>query len=150
MIPKASEGLGHVSMRIAVDLIPRAADDYAATDMGYIALLLTMVGQDFDRFADVHVCEHEQMTAIFRNASIPITDENLRRRIAAALAMTLPSLKARDLNARADISTRLLIDLHAAVEIAMDHSEPWAGSLNDQIWTFLDGYAERRAYVVPF
>lgn len=150
MIPKAAESLGHLAQRIAVDLIPKAADEYAATDMGFITFLISMAGQDLERFADVHVREEVLMRNIFREAASFIADPDLKERIADALDSQAASLKASDLNARADVTTRLLIDLHAAVETAMDQGEAWARGLNDHIWTFLDGYAERRAYEVPF
>lgn len=150
MIPKAAESLTHLCQRIAMDLIPKAADDYAATDMGFITLMISMTGQDLERFADVHVREEAMMRDICREAGAFVTDEALKRRIASTLEGRSASLKASDLNDRADLTTRLLIDLHAAVEAAMDGGEAWAGPLNDRIWVFLDGYAERRAYEVPF
>lgn len=150
MIPKAAESLGHLAQRIAMDLIPKAPDEYAATDMGFITFLISMAAQDLERFADVHVREDLITAAIFRAVRPHLSDVGLQSRIDEALGSHAASLRASDLNARADLTTRLLIDLHAAVETAMDRDEAWAKTLNDQIWTFLDGYAERRAYDVPF
>jgi len=150
MIPLASQSLGHLATRIATDLIPKAPDDYAATDLTFITFLISMAGQDFDRFADVRVSEEALMRKIFAAAAPHLADADLTRRIDAAATSGAASLKAPDLNARADLTTRLLIDVHAAVETAMDGGEAWAAALNDQIWTFLDDYAARRAYEVPF
>jgi len=150
MIPRGSDSLGHLAMRIAVDLIPKASDAYAATDMGYFTVLLSLVGQDFDRVADIAVVEHEETLSIFDAAAPHLVDADLKRRIAEAKAKRLPSFKTADLNTRGDIETRLLIEVHEAVEAAVDRGEAWAGALDAQIWRFLDGYASRRAYDAPF
>jgi hypothetical protein len=149
MIPKAPESLGHMAMRVATDLIPKAADDYAGADLGLMTVMLSMVGQDFERFAEVHVREHEEMCALFREAA-PHLDADLAGRVAAVLAQPQASLMASALNARADVTTRLLIDLHAFVETKMDAGEAWAKALDSRIWTFLDQHAQRRAYEVSF
>ena len=54
MIPKPSETLAHIGMRIMTDLIPKASDDYAAADLVFLTTMISMVGQDFERFADVN------------------------------------------------------------------------------------------------
>lgn len=149
MIPKASESLSHISTRIAVDLIPKASDAYAGADLAFLTMMISMVGQDFERFADVHVREHAEMCAIFDKAMDHLPAA-LKARAVEARGLKAASLRASDLNARADITTRLLIDIHAFVEQQMDAGQAWANDLNNEIWAFLDSYAKDRAYEVPF
>lgn len=149
MIPKPSETLAHIGMRIMTDLIPKASDDYAAADLVFLTTMISMVGQDFERFADVHVREHRQMCDIFQRAMDHLPDA-LQARTRAVLDLPGASLLASELNARADVATRLLIDMHAWVEQRKDDGAAWAGELDRAIWTFLDDYAENRAYKVAF
>jgi hypothetical protein len=150
MIPKASQAIGHLVTRIALDLIPKAADAYMATDLAYFTALLSMIGQDYDRAADVLVSEHEALRAILGEAAAVIDDAPLKAQIAEALAQPAASLRIPDLNARADVMVKLLIDVHAAVEAAEEAGRDWAGPLNQRIWTFLDRFAANRAYEVAF
>lgn len=144
MIPKASAAINNIVARIATDLAPRAPDAYAASDLGFISVLLMVVGQDFDRAADVLVTEHDEISALLAAARPHLPD--LADQIDAALAHAAPSLRIPDLNARADVTLTALIAVHAAVEI---RTEDWAQALNLRIWRFLDGFAARRAYDVP-
>jgi hypothetical protein len=150
MIPKASQAIGHLITRVAEDLIPKAADAYMATDLAYLTALMSIIGQDYDRAADVLVSEHEIIGALLREAGAVLEDDGLQARIAAALALTSPSLRIPDLNARADVTVGLLIDVHAAVEAAQDAGRPWAGPLNLKIWAFLERFVADRAYEIAF
>ena len=147
MIPKPSESIAHICMRIATDLLPKAADEYAASDLGLLTIMLTMVQQDFERFADVHVREHDEMCAIFRSARDRLPAE-LQARVDAVLGQEGTSLLASALNARADTTTRLLIDIHAWAEDQTGPDTGWAGDLDRDIWRFLDSYARNRTYEV--
>jgi hypothetical protein len=150
MIPKASQAIGHLITRIAQDLIPKAADAYMATDLGYLAALMSIIGQDYDRAADVLVTEHEAICALLLEAAAVLDDGGLKARIAAALDLRSPSLRVPDLNARADVTVKLLIDVHAAVESAGDAGSVWAEPVNLKIWDFLERFAANRAYDVAF
>lgn len=149
MIPKGSQAIGHLVTRIAMDLIPKAADAYMATDLGYFTILMTMVGQDYDRAADVHVTEDAEISAILREAAPHLAEGTLKTRIADTLGEKPASLKMAELNARSDKLLKLLIDVHAAVEDAKAAGAAWAGKLDDTIWRFLDAHVVRHAYEVP-
>jgi hypothetical protein len=150
MIPKASQGIGHLIVRIAQDQIPKACDAYTATDLAYITGLMGMIGQDYDRAADVLISEHEIITTLLSEARGVLDDAALRERIDAALAMKPASLRIPDLNARADVTVRALIDVQAAVEAAEDAGQPWARPFNLKIWDYLERFAANRAYEVAF
>ena len=150
MIPKGAEGVGHLATRIAVDLIPKAADAYMGADLGMIAGLLGMVAEDYDRMADVLVSDQVDMNALFEEALGPLASAPLAPRLTEALATRPTSLRVSDLSAHADHALRLLIDLHAAVEDAEAAGAPWAEAMNRRIWTFLDAYVARRAYHSSF
>jgi hypothetical protein len=150
MIPRASEGIGHIVTRIALDLIPKGLDAYATSDLAFLTALLTMIGQDYDRAADVLESEHPQICALLRRAGDLVADPALESRIAEALAVKAASLRIPDLNARADVQLAVLIDVHAAVEEAKAAGAPWAAALDADIWAFLDTFAANRAYEVAF
>jgi hypothetical protein len=149
MIPKGAAGVGHIASRLVADLMPRASDLYMATDLAYLSLLLAMVAQDYDRSADVFVAEEREIVPILRDAAPHLNDETLRTRIAAAIDHPPKSLRVSDLTARSDTLLRLLIDVHAEVEVAEADGAAWASELNKQIWRFLEAHASRRAYEVP-
>lgn len=150
MIPRGAEGVGHLAARIAVDLIPKAADAYMGADLGMIAGLLGMVAQDYDRMADVLVSDQVDMNALFEEALDPFAGGPLESRLNDALATRPVSLRISALSEHADTALRLLIDLHAAVEDAAAEGAPWAETLDRRIWTFLDAYVARRAYHSDF
>jgi hypothetical protein len=146
MIPRGAEAIQRLARRIGVDLIPKAPDAYTASDLGFITALLGMVAQDFDRAADVLVTQHEALAPILREAAERLGDADLAARIAAALDHPPASLRISDLTARADATLRLLIEAHAAVEVAADAGADWAVALNAQIWRFLEVQTAAEAY----
>lgn len=150
MIPKGSQAIGHLVTRISQDLIPKAADSYTAADLAQLSVLMSIVGQDYDRAADVLVSEHEVICSILRDASAALGEAGLKARITAVLDVKPASLRVPDLNARADVTGKLLIDVHAAVEAAEAKGEPWAPPLNAKIWRYLEYFAANRTYDVAF
>jgi hypothetical protein len=150
MIPKGAEAIGHLVTRVAQDLLPKASDAYAAADLGYLAVLLGMVAQDYDRAAEVLVSEHAKLLPILREAGSRLSDAGLKARIGHALQLEAPSLRVADLAARADVIMKLLIDVHAAVEEAEAAGVDWARALNEDIWRFLEEHVAAHAYDAPF
>jgi hypothetical protein len=150
MIPRGAQGVAHLVTRIAQDLIPKASDAYMATDLGYFTALLGMIGQDYDRAADVLVSEHAALIPILRAAADRLGDADLKARTDAAVAMQPVSLRVSDLAARSDVTMTLLIDVHAAVEAAQARGAHWADALNDEIWRFLETHVAAQAYDVGF
>jgi hypothetical protein len=149
MIPLPSDSINHLCMRIATDLLPKASDEYAASDLGMITVLLSMVSQDFERVADVHVREHAAITEIVAGV-IPHLPADLAERAKKDLATPLKSYCTSDLNARTDIVMRLLIDVHAHIETRMDAGEAWAKTADADIWRFYDQYGLDHAYEAAF
>ena len=150
MIPKGSAGIDHLATRMVTGLFPKAADAYMAADIGMMAGLVRLVAQDFDRAAEVLMSDIEAAAAIFRDAAPHIADQDLSQRLAEAAALRPSSLRIEALNAQADVATRVLIDLHAAVEAAVDAGAGWAPALDRKIWGFLDDYVAKRAYDSAF
>jgi hypothetical protein len=150
MIPGASQGVDNLIARVMIDLIPKATDAYTIADLGMIAGLLKMVGQDFDRAAEVLTSDLEATRAILREAEPHIGDPNMKRRMAEVIASRPESLAIPNLNAHADVAMRVLIDLHAAVEDAVDAGAAWAPALDRRLWAFLDEYVAKRAYDSAF
>lgn len=146
MIPGGSQGIDSLATRIAMDLVPKAADAYTMADLGMLAGLVKMVGQDFDRAAQVLTSDLEATHTIFREAEARVADPDLKRRMAEVVSSRPESLAIPVLNAHADVAMRVLIDLHAMVEDALDAGVDWAGALDRRIWAFLDDYVAKRAY----
>jgi hypothetical protein len=150
MIPGGSAGVDSLAARILIDLIPKAADAYTMADLGMLAGLVRMVGEDFDRAAEVLTSDLEATRAIFREAEPHVDDPNLKRRMADVADSRPASLAIPILNAHADVAMRVLIDLHAAVEGALEAGADWAPGLDRRIWAFLDDYVAKRAYDSAF
>jgi hypothetical protein len=148
MIPRGAQGIGHIATRMAHDLIPKAGDAYSATDLAFLATLIGMVAQDYDRAADVLEAEHEAICTILRKAAQRLDDADLKVRIDEALALAPKSLRVSELTARADATMRVLIDVHATVETAAAAGAEWARRLDDEIWRFLEAHVAARAYDV--
>ena len=148
MIPRGAQGVANLAARIAGDLIPRAADAYTAYDLGLLAALIGMVAQDYDRAAAVLADEQAALTPILGQAADHLGDGALKDRIAAALALPSPGLRVSELTTRSDLTLRLLIDVHAAVETVAIAGEAWARKLDAEIWRFLDAQATAQAYAV--
>jgi hypothetical protein len=115
-----------------------------------LAGLVRMVGQDFDRAAEVLISDLEATRAIFREATLNIHDADLKRRMAEVVASRPESFAIPVLNAHADVAMRALIDLHEAVEEALDAGADWAPAVDRKIWAFLDEYVAKRAYDSAF
>jgi hypothetical protein len=148
MIPKGTAGIENISARILGNLLPKMDDAYTIADLAIMANLVGMVGQDFDRAADVLISDHKDITEILRDALPHIKDKSLRQRMEATLAAEVPSFRVEALNARGDIAMRVLIDVQDAVEQAQGSGAPWAAALDSRIWKFLDAYVARRAYTI--
>ncbi len=146
MIPKGTAGIENISTRILGNLLPKMDDAYTIADLAIIANLVGMVGQDFNRAADVLISDHDDITAILYDALPHINDKGLHQRMEAALDADVSSYRVEALNARGDTVMRVLIDVQNAVEQASDGGAPWAVKLNKKIWGFLDAYVARRTY----
>lgn len=150
MIPNGSEGIGHLAARIFDDLVPKAPDAYAMSDLAMIATLLGMAAEDYDRAADVLLADEAELAELFDAAQPYSLNPVLQARMAAALASPPEGYRVSQLSARADTAMRVLIDLHEAIEIAQDEGSVWAVVLNGRIWRFLERHTERRAYQAAF
>ncbi|MBR0799645.1 hypothetical protein JQ615_30165 [Bradyrhizobium jicamae] len=148
MIPRGAEAIGRLAQRITNDLIPKAPDAYTIADLGLITALLGMIAQDFDRAADLLVSQHEAVCPILREAAARMAGSDLASRIEATLAQAPTSLRISDLSARSDATLRLMIEAHAAVEVAADAGANWAKRLDEAIWRFLEAQTAAEAYQV--
>jgi hypothetical protein len=150
MIPRGAQAIGNLIARIGQDLVPKAPDAYTATDLAYFTALLGMVAQDYDRAADVLTSEHAALAPILREAADRLGDAALAAEVEAALGDQPAGLRVSALSARSDVTMRLLIEVHAAVEAARDGGADWARRLDGEIWRFLETHVAAQAYDVPF
>lgn len=150
MIPGASQAIGRLSTCVAQDLVPKAPEAYMATDLALLSGLLSLIGQDYERAADVLVSERQAIAGLLSQSRERMADPGLVARLDAAAAQEAKSLRVSDLADRGDAMLRALIDVHAAVEAAEAAGEAWAGPLNLAIWAFLETFAANRAYAGVF
>lgn len=150
MIPKGIEGVRHIATRIMTHHIPKIEDGYTIVDFMLMGELINFISQDFDRGVDVLLADHADMTAILAEAKTHIKDTDLNGRIVKALSLETTSYRMSDLSERGDYVTRVLIDLHAATEDALERDEKWASQINDRIWRYLDAHAARHAFQSGF
>ena len=150
MIPEGAEGIAHLATRIVTDFVPKAVDVYTAADLGMLSALVTMVGQDYDRAADVLLTDVEEIKAIFTIAAPRFGDDALGQRMTRVLAAEPEGRRIHQLNLHADAAMRVLIDLHARGEAAAAEGADWAPQLDQAIWTFLDSHVARRRYDSAF
>jgi hypothetical protein len=150
MIPRGAEGVEHLSTRILADLVPKTSDAYTAADLGMLAALVSMIGQDYDRAAEVLASDCDDICEILCLAKPHIGDAQLKRRMTSVLTSPPNGFRVHQLSARADDAMKVLIDLQEAVETAQDDGASWAAPLNHKIWTFLESYVARRVYEAAF
>lgn len=141
MIPHAGSALAMLSQRILSHLVPNLATTYAMSDGAMTALLLQMLVAEVESGIERRLEDIEAMRAIFREAMDGLAVPQLPTDISTAVEQLPASMTLNDVNAVHDALTRVLIDLHARVDV--DGSSPDQININRRIWSYLDESAER-------
>lgn len=141
MIPHAGDALAMLSQRILSHLVPNLATTYGMSDGAMTALLLQMLVAEMETGIDRRLEDVEAMRAILREAMDGLAVEQLPAEIATVVEQSPASMKLQDVNAVHDALTRVLIDLHARVDV--DGPSPEQINVNRRIWSYLDETAER-------
>jgi len=145
MIPKGSKSIDQIITAISEGPIARATDEYSVAELNYLREGLKMVSTDFDRAVDLLVSEHKALMEIFAAARESIDDNLILNRLSEAVEES-PSLRVSDLLARADQNMQILIELHEAVEDALQDGADWADQINLKIWQLLDNNADQHKF----
>lgn len=146
MIVHGSGGIAHVAAVVRHSLLPKATDPYVATDVRMTAMLLDLIGEDYERSVDVMLRDDQQMRDLFVQAS-PSLDATLRERVQGCLQEATPAdWRVSTLSARADRTMALFIEVHAQVERQAREGRGGAETVDLALWRFIEDYAERRRY----
>ena len=99
MIPHTQQALGFVIQRLLTSIGPELTTSYAMADLGLIATLLSMFGQDFTRAADARQTDIQEMADIFSDAQGLIRDAEFRKKLAATQGLHLTNFDIDNLDA---------------------------------------------------
>ena len=147
MIPHTQQALGFIIQRLITSVAPELSTPYAMADLGLIAMLLGMVGQDFARAAEARLADIREMTDIFSDAQGLIHDPDLTKRLAAARALHITDMGIDHLDEVHAQHSALLIDTHARIERIDSRA---AEVVNREILAYLERHAERHRYESDF
>ncbi|MBW2286698.1 MAG: hypothetical protein JRG80_09615 [Deltaproteobacteria bacterium] len=128
---------GHLMTKTAGALPP----GYEQSSVSVIGLMLTQLGEEFERAAARRIEENRELRRIFADAVDIVADDDLRAKLAEAargedLNFTVSALEQSNCALRT-----LLIELHVHVE---DLDSEAARSLEAEIWHELVASTERR------
>lgn len=135
MIPRPSQALTDLAVRLATNVAPNTTETFYAADAGLIAQLMFSLAQEYERGVETRMNDIDEMRALLRSA--PQSDD-----IDAFVVLQPASLGLADVNAVHDAGTRLLIEAHAWAEV---HDEP----LSREIWRYLRRHCERHKFELP-
>lgn len=146
MIVHGSKGIAHVAALVRQSLLPKAVDPYFATDVRMTAMLLDLIGEDYDRSVDVMVRDQRQMGPLLQQAW-PWMSKDLRERVQRCLDdAPREDLRVSVLSRHADRAIANFIEVHADVEHAARKGHAGAQTLDSAMWRFIEDYTERRRY----
>jgi hypothetical protein len=148
MKPEVSRFLEVASGMLLTEFAPNIEPSYRQASLSTMAVMLTLVRDEFERAAERRVVENRELRRIFGEAVPVVSDARLRERLEAAAAGEDTSLAVSELERGNSELRGLLIDLHAHVE---DQATPEARRIEAEIWRELAASTERRRFAIaPF
>ncbi len=141
MNPEGGTILSMSAMRLMTAVAPSVADGYAQSTIGLINFMLSLVGQEYERGAEIRVAENADIRAVFSELGPKVRDKALKEKLDAAAKAKDASLRISVLNASNYELRRLLTELHAHVE-GQDGAD--ARAAETRIWKLLKAIADRR------
>ncbi len=146
MTPDSSRVLQQSAGRLLFEMAPMIGTPYAQGTLSLIALLMIMAAQDAAQGANVRAADNADMCKLF-GALLPlVTDDALKRKLAAAMHERDASLDIAALDRLNAELRAMLIALHAHVEDLP--GEP-ARAAEKQIWGVMKASAARRLLKLP-
>lgn len=141
MNPEADKILSTSSMRLATVVAPALSDGYAQASLGLTNLLLSLVGKEYERGADIRASENSDIREAFAELTPLVADNALKAKLASAAREKDASLRISALNAANYELRRLLTQLQEHLE-EQDGAKARAGE--KRIWQLLKTIAARR------
>ena len=143
MIPHTQQALGFVIQRLLTSIGPELTTSYAMANLGLIATLLSMFGQDFTRAAEARQTDIQEMADIFSDAQGLIHDDDFRSKLSTTQGLHITNLDINNLDSIHAEHSALLIETHARIEKIDSRA---AEMVNRAIWAHLEKHAERHRY----
>lgn len=142
MIPAGGRSLADLAMKLASDIAPAAATEYAAANTGLMAMLLLAFAQEHERAAAARVADIEDIKKLFRQAGSAHPDAPGAGQRASFCEREPKSLRLSDLERFQAEGLAGLIELHA-------WAEGEDSTLDRAIWGFLFEHTERHKFELP-
>ena len=147
MRPNAPQTIGAVIQRLATHTMPALGDEYAAADVGLVAMLLTACAREAESGVHNRMVDLEEMQDLFADAAaLEDLPEELAGAVQQAKSLKPQTLRLSDVASAHDTATQNLIDLHAWVELQPGSAHT---QLNESIWRYLARSAERHVLEAP-
>lgn len=148
MKPSLSELLGGGAMTVATGVLPLLeSHPYGRGNATIVMMLLMMAAQEAEKQADVLASENARLRALFARAAQAPLPADLAATLQAASGGREDSLRVSALQAENARLRAVLVALHTATDAS---AEPWAVTLDAEIWTLLrDGAAARLVQLPP-
>ena len=141
MRPEASRFLGVAAGHLMVKTAGALAPGYEQSSVSVIGLMLTQLGEEFERAAARRIEENGALRRIFTDAVDVVADDDLRAKLAEAARGEEPNFAVSALEQSNCALRALLIELHVHVE---ELDSQAARSLEAEIWRELVASTERR------
>ena len=141
MRPEPSRFLGVAAGHLMVKTAGALAPGYEQSSVSVIGLMLTQLGQEFERAAARRIEENGALRRIFADAVDVVADDDLRAKLAEAARGEEPDFAVSALEQSNCALRALLIELHVHVE---ELDSQAARSLEAEIWRELAASTERR------
>jgi hypothetical protein len=142
MKPTPDLVLNHAFAKIAMEMGPALPPGYGQGSATLVGVLLLMVGQEFNRAADIRAKENAAMRALFGEAAAT-AGVALSSRLKKAAGETEPDLNVATLDRSNAALKALLTELHAQAE------ENGNTALQARILAFLRDAATARQVFLP-
>ena len=141
MRPEPSRFLGVAAGHLMVKTAGALAPGYEQSSVSVIGLMLTQLGQEFERAAARRIEENGALRRIFADAVDVVADDDLRAKLAEAARGEEPDFAVSALEQSNCALRALLIELHVHVE---ELDSEAARSIEAEIWHELVASTERR------
>ncbi len=142
MIPAGGRSLADLAMKLAADIAPAAATEYAGVNAGLMAMLLLALAQEHERAAAVRMADIDAIKVLFRQAESAHPDAPGAGKRASFCEREPKSLLLSDLDRFHAEGLAALIELHA-------WCEGEDSALDRAIWDFLVEHTERHKFELP-
>ena len=141
MNPEGNKILALTVQRLATEIAPALGTAFGQGQIGLMSIMLTLVGNEYERGADLRANENRAMRALFMEAVADVHDAALKTRLGAAGKKSYESLRISALDKANWELRKLLIEVHAHIEAQPGSA---ARTLEKKIWALLRQIADQR------